>query len=112
VTSPRQPPPAEASTIGGGFATHTCPVPVKPTLQAQVLVPGPLIVQVALGSQPPLAVVQGLTAVQTPPSPLYPGLQAQVAVFGPVDVHSAVAAQPPLLTAHASIPVHVVPLPV
>jgi hypothetical protein len=85
---------------------------MNPALQVHVFVPGPLIAQVALASQPPLFVVHGLMGVHTPPSPLYPGLQAQVAVFGPVEVHSAVAAQPPLAVAQALIPVQVIPLPV
>lgn len=81
-------------------------------MHAQVLVPGPVIVQVAFTSHPPLFVVQGLTGVQVIPLPEYPGLQAHVAVFGPVGVHCAVVAQPPLLVAQALIPVHFIPSPV
>jgi hypothetical protein len=32
---------------------HFCPFPAYPVLQAQELVPGPVLVQVALGSHPP-----------------------------------------------------------
>jgi hypothetical protein len=81
-------------------------------LQVQVLAPGPVIVQVAFASHPPLFVVHGLIAVHVIPLPVNPGLQAQVAVFAPVGVHCAVAAHPPLLVAHALIPVHIMPLPV
>jgi hypothetical protein len=81
-------------------------------LHAQVLVPGPLIVQAAWASQPPLFVVHELTGVHVIPLPEYPALQAHVAVFAPVLVHFAVAAQPPLLVAQAAIPVHVMPSPV
>jgi hypothetical protein len=81
-------------------------------LHAHVFVPGPVMVQVAFTSQPPLFVVHGLTGVHVMPLPEYPGLHAHVAVLGPVDVHCAVVAQPPLLVAHALIPVHFMPSPV
>jgi hypothetical protein len=75
-------------------------------------VPGPVIAQVACGSQPPLLVVHRLMGVHVFPLPEYPGLQAQEAMFAPIGVHCAVEAQPPLLVAHASIPVQCIPLPV
>ena len=81
-------------------------------MHAHVFVPGPELVQVALGSHPPLFVAHELIAAHVIPLPVYPGLHAQVTVSGPVDVHWAVAAHPPLLTAHPLIPMHVIPLPV
>lgn len=77
----------------------------------QVFVPGPLLVQVAWVSHPPLAVAHESTAAQTVPLPVYPVLHVHV---GPVavDVHFAVAAQPPFFVAQDPTPVHVVPLPV
>jgi len=81
-------------------------------LQVHELVPGPVIAQVAFGSQPPLLVVHGFTGLHVLPSPAYPWLHAQLAVFGPVGVHCAVAAHPPLAVAHALMPVQLMPLPV
>ena len=81
-------------------------------LHAQVFVPGPVLLQLACMSQPPLTVEQESIGVHTTPFPAYPALQAHVAVVGLVDTHIAVVAQPPLFTAHAPTPLHVCPLPV
>jgi hypothetical protein len=81
-------------------------------LQAQVSVPGPVLVQLALTLQPPLARVQESTGTQTVPLPVYPALQVQVAVVTPVEVQTAVLAQPPLLLAQAPTPVQLLPSPV
>ena len=81
-------------------------------LQAHELVPAPVLVHVALVSQPPFDVAQLLIAVHVVPLPEYPVLHAQVTVPPVPDVHFAVVAQPPLFVAHPLIPVHVVPLPV
>ena len=80
-------------------------------LQAQVFVPGPVEVQVALRLQPPLLVRHELIGVQVVPLPEYPMLQVHTGVL-PLAVHLAVAAHPPLLTAQGPRPVQVVPLPV
>jgi hypothetical protein len=80
-------------------------------LHAQVLVPGPVLAQLACASQPPLPVKHESIGAQTLPFPAYPVPQVQVAVVGPVGTHIAVCAQPPLFTAHAPVPVHVLPLP-
>jgi hypothetical protein len=80
-------------------------------LQAQVFVPGPVEVQVALVLQPPLLVRHELIGVQVVPLPEYPVLHVHTGVL-PFAVHLAVAAHPPLLTAQGPRPVQVVPLPV
>jgi hypothetical protein len=81
-------------------------------LQEQVLVPGPVLVQLALRLHPPLLMVHESTGWQTTPLPVYPLLHVHVAVVTPVDVQTAVFAQPPLLPAQAPIPVQVLPSPV
>jgi len=81
-------------------------------LQAQVFVPGPVDVQVALVLQPPLLVRHELTAVQVVPLPEKPVLHAQLFVAGPVDVQVAFTLQPPLFVRHELIAVQVVPDPV
>ena len=81
-------------------------------MHAQVTVPGPEFVHVALGSQPPLFVRQALIAVHVEPFPEYPGSQVQVTLLGPVLVQLAVVAHPPLLVAQPLTPVHIWPLPV
>ena len=60
------------------------PSPLKPELQAQVLVPGPVNVQVAFALQPPLLLRQLLTGVLQS-APVHPALQLQppVAVQAP-----------------------------
>jgi hypothetical protein len=80
-------------------------------LQAHELVPGPVEVQVALGSQPPLAVRQLLMGAQVWPFPAYPVLQAHALVPGPVLVQVALGSQPPLEVAHELTRVQTVPLP-
>jgi hypothetical protein len=51
------------------MAVHTLPPPEYPVLQAQLLVPGPVLVQVALGLQAPLLRVHELIGVHVVPSP-------------------------------------------
>jgi hypothetical protein len=80
-------------------------------LQAQVLVPGPVEVQVAFTSQPPLEERQLLMGAQEWPSPAYPAMHAQVAVPGPELAHVAWESQPPLPVAQAFTGVQTVPLP-
>jgi hypothetical protein len=46
------------------------PLPEYPVLQAHELVPGPVMVHVALVAHPPLLVEQLLTAVQVVPLPV------------------------------------------
>jgi len=55
----------------GPPATQAGGVPEYPELHAQLLVPGPVVVQVALvtGPQPPFCVAHESTAVHVPPSP-------------------------------------------
>jgi hypothetical protein len=53
----------------GGIAMQIVPVPVYPMLQTHEFVPGPVIVQVAFTSHPPLLVVHGLTAAHVWPLP-------------------------------------------
>jgi hypothetical protein len=48
---------------------HTRPSPTNPGAQAQVLVPGPVDVQLALSPQPPSRSAQLFTALQLVPSP-------------------------------------------
>jgi hypothetical protein len=48
---------------------HVVPLPTYPVLQAQLFVPGPVDVQVAFGSHPPLPVAQLSTGVQLCPLP-------------------------------------------
>ena len=91
---------------------HVVPLPVNPALHAQELVPGPVMVHVALAEQPPLLVEQLLTAVQVVPLPEYPVLQAHELVPGPVMVHVALVAHPPLLVEQLLTAMQVVPLPV
>ena len=73
--------------------------------------PGPVLAQVAFGSQPPWLTLHESMAVQTVPLPEYPVLHAHVLVSAPVDVHLAFGSQPPLLTLQLSIAVHVLPFP-
>ena len=80
-------------------------------MQAQLLVPGPVLVQVAFAEQPPLLVRQELTGAQAVPVPEYPVLHAHVLVPGPVLVHVALGSQPPLLVAQELTAVQVVPVP-
>ena len=80
-------------------------------LHAHVLVPGPVLVQVAFGSQPPWLILHESTAAQDAPVPEYPVLQVQVLVPGPVDAQVAFGSQPPRLTLHESIAAQVVPFP-
>ena len=65
-------------------------------MHAQLFVPGPVIMHVAFGSQPPLAVRHALIAAQTVPLPAKPPLQAHEFVPGPVLVQRALGSQPPL----------------
>jgi len=58
-------------------------------LHAQLFVLGPVLVQVACGSQPPFCVRQELMGTQTVPVPEYPVVHAQEFVPGPVGVHVA-----------------------
>ena len=80
-------------------------------MQAQVFVPGPVLVQVALEEQPPLFVRHELMAVHVMPVPENPLLHAQLLVPGPVIVQVALAAQPPLPVRHELTGVQTVPLP-
>ena len=80
-------------------------------LQAQVFVPGPVDVQVALGLQPPLLVRHELIGVQVAPLPEKPVLHAQLFVPGPVDMQFAFTSQRPLFVRHELIAVQVVPEP-
>jgi len=80
-------------------------------LQVHVFFPGPVSVQVAFVSHPPLLVEHESIAVHVVPAPEYPVLQEQEFVPGPVLVHVASAEHPPLLVAHELIAVHVVPFP-
>ena len=60
------------------MSVQVTPLPVKPELHAQVLVPGPVLVQVALTLQPPLLTRQLSISLQVLPSsdPAYPALHA------------------------------------
>jgi hypothetical protein len=53
----------------GLIAVHVVPVPEKPVLHAQLFVPGPVDVQVAFTSQPPLFARHELIAVHVVPDP-------------------------------------------
>jgi hypothetical protein len=79
-------------------------------LQAQVFVPGPVLLQLAWVSQPPLLVAHESTAAHTVPFPVYPVLQVQVMV-APLRAHFAAEAQPPLFAAQRPLPVQVLPSP-
>jgi hypothetical protein len=80
-------------------------------LHVQLLVFGPVLAQVAFGSQPPWLTRQELTWAQVNPLPVYPTLHAQVLVPGPVRLQVALGSHPPLETRHESIGAHVMPLP-
>ena len=81
-------------------------------MQLQVSVPGPVLVQLAFGSHPPLVMRHALIGAQVVPSPLYPSWQAQDAVPASVTEHAAAGAHPPLFTTQApTVATHVVPLP-
>ena len=80
-------------------------------LQAQVFVPGPVDVQVALVLQPPLLVRHELIPVHVMPVPEKPVLHEQLFVPGPVDVQVAFTSQPPLLARHELTAVQVLPDP-
>ena len=75
------------------------------------MVPGPVSMQEALGSHPPLFTEQLLMATQTEPLPEYPAGQVQVLVPGPVERQTATGSQPPLLTEQLLIAVQDWPLP-
>jgi hypothetical protein len=77
----------------------------------QLFVPGPVLVQMAFGSQPPWPMLHESTAVQVVPVPAYPVWQAHVFVAGPVLVHAALASQPPLFTKQLSIGAQLRPAP-
>jgi hypothetical protein len=79
--------------------------------QVQVFVAGPVLVQAAFASQPPLFTAQLFTGVHDLPLPLYPALHAHVLVPGPVLAQEAFRSQPPLSVAHESMGVHTTPLP-
>jgi len=76
-----------------------------------VLVPGPVLVQVAFGSQPPWLMVHESTAAQDAPVPEYPVLQVHVLVPGPVEAQVAFVSQPPWLTVHESMAAQDTPVP-
>jgi hypothetical protein len=80
-------------------------------LQVQLFVPGPVLAQAALGSQPPWFVEHEFTAVHTVPLPEYPALHAQLFVPGPVLVQAALGSHPPFAVAQALIAVQVWPSP-
>ena len=80
-------------------------------MHAQEFVPGPVEVQVAFASHPPLRVLHESMGAHTVPDPEYPVLQAQDAVPGPVDEQVAFTSQPPLLVAQALIALQLVPSP-
>jgi hypothetical protein len=92
------------------MAVQVLPSPAYPVLQAQVFVPGPVLVQLAWASQPPLLIRHESIGEHTTPLPVYPVLQAQLGV-PPSAEQAAVAAHPPLFVAQAPTPVQVVPLP-
>jgi hypothetical protein len=66
-------------------------------LHAHEFVPGPVMVQVAFGSQLPWSVAQELAGAQIVPSPMYPELHVHIA-RGPFAAHDAFGSQPPWLT--------------
>ena len=80
-------------------------------LHAHVLVPGPVLVHVAFGSQLPWLMLHESTAAQDAPVPEYPVLQVHVLVPGPVDAQVAFGSQPPWLTVHASMAAQDTPVP-
>jgi hypothetical protein len=80
-------------------------------LHAHVLVPGPVLVHVAFGSQPPWLMLHESTAAQDAPVPEYPVLQVHVLVPGPVDAQVAFVSQPPWLTVHESMAAQDTPVP-
>jgi len=58
-------------------------------LQVQVLVPGPVLAQLAFGSQPPPVPLQTLMGTQVWPLPEYPVLHVHELAPGPVLAHAA-----------------------
>jgi hypothetical protein len=80
-------------------------------LHAHVLVPGPVLVHVAFGSQPPWLMLHESTDAQDAPVPEYPVLQVHVLVPGPVDAQVAFGSQPPWLTVHESMAAQDTPVP-
>jgi hypothetical protein len=80
-------------------------------LHVHVLVPGPVLVQVALASQPPFFVLQLLMGAQVIPLPAYPVLQVHVFVPGPVLRQVALASHPPFPVEHALIGAQEAPVP-
>jgi hypothetical protein len=84
-------------------ATHVLPSPEYPALQAQLFVAGPVYVQAAFTSHPPLLVAQLFTGVQVLPLPEYPALQVHELVAGPVEAQVAFESQPPFATRHSLI---------
>jgi hypothetical protein len=94
---------------GGGISEHVVPSPVKPAPHLQVRPPG-VLVQVALGLQPPFPVKHSLVSLQVSPSPENPDLHAQV--LPPlVFVQMALVSQPPLPVVHSLTSLHVSPSP-
>ena len=75
------------------------------------MVPGPVLLQVACGSHPPLFVRHDSTGAHTVPVPEYPGAHVHVFVPGPVDAHVACASQPPTPAMQLLTGVHVLPSP-
>jgi hypothetical protein len=74
-------------------------------------VPGPVLLQVAVGAHPPLLKRHEFMAAQAVPVPEYPVLHAHVLVPGPVDVQTACTSHPPPLTLQLSIALQTFPLP-
>lgn len=77
----------------------------------QVFVPGPVLLQVACGSHPPLFVRHESTGAQTVPVPEYPAPHLHVFVPGPVDVQVACGSQAPTPAVQLLIGAHVLPSP-
>ena len=74
-------------------------------------VPGPVLAQIAFGSQPPWSTLHESIAAHTVPLPEYPVWHVHVLVAGPVLVHDALVSQPPLFKRQLSMGAHVLPSP-
>lgn len=91
---------------------HPSPEPVKPSLHVQEREPGPVMLQAASASHPPLeADAHTSIGSQDEPFPVKPLLQAQEAMPGPDLVQMASVWQPPFLVAHIFIASQSTPSP-
>jgi hypothetical protein len=80
---------------------QVAPLPEYPGLHAHVFVPGPVLVQLAFGSQLPWLVAQELAGEQIVPSPMYPDLHVHTGST-PFALQVAFGSQPPWLTVQGS----------